>query len=261
LITLLKRWIAKLDDAFFKGRLQKFYGYVADQIQLTSVGSGLGYQAVIHYKKDSRNELARLCDQHGSDKGELQTHGHPYPWESHTYADYYSRLFANSRESVTKVFECGLGTDNPQIPSSMGIHGKPGASLRVWRDYFPNASIWGADIDVNSLFQEVRIKTHFIDQLDSHSIQEFWRWVGLRDFDFILDDGLHTFEAGSNLFVNSIDYLSDTGIYVIEDVSIPDLRRYKEFFASTGFLVDYVSLIRPDDRLMDNNLVVIRKSI
>jgi hypothetical protein len=215
---------------------------------------------VSYYRKDPNNELAKLCDYYGSDKGELQKVGHPYPWPSHTYTDYYSRLFAHSRNTIVKVFECGLGTNNPNIPSSMGIHGKPGASLRVWRDYFPNAIIWGADIDESCLFQEERIRTHYIDQLETSSIQEFWKWTEVRDFDFIVDDGLHTFEAGSNLFLNSIEHLSGSGIYVIEDVYFGDLLRYKEFFKDTEFLVDYVSMSGTNLNFGDNNLVVVRKS-
>jgi len=142
----------------------------------------------------------------------------------------------------------------------MGINGKPGASLRVWRDYFPNATIWGADIDEKSLIQEERIRTNCIDQLNASSIQDFWKWAGIQDFDFMLDDGLHTFEAGSNLFPNSIDHLSKSGVYVIEDVFMPDLIRYKNFFNGTGYLVDYVCLFRPYPRLRNNNLVVVRKS-
>ena len=49
--------------------------------------------------------------------------------------------------------------------------GKPGASLRVWRDYFPNAIIYGADIDKDILFAEERIKTFYIDQLDPVAIK------------------------------------------------------------------------------------------
>jgi hypothetical protein len=235
-------------------------GNALDPMLQSSLDSGLGYKIVSHYKKDPTNELAKLCDDYGSDKGELQTGGHPYPWPSHTYTDYYSRLFAHCRNTVLNVFECGLGTNNPDLPSSMGIKGKPGASLRVWRDYFPNANIWGADIDEKILFQETRIRTHYVNQLDASSIQDFWKWSGVREFDFILDDGLHTFEAGSNLFLNSIEYLSNSGVYVIEDVHTPDLHRYKEFFKDTGFLVDYVSLFRPDVSFVDNNLVVVRKS-
>ena len=33
----------------------------------------------------------------------------------------------------------------------MSINGKPGASLRAWRDYFVNSVVYGADIDKNIL--------------------------------------------------------------------------------------------------------------
>jgi hypothetical protein len=223
------------------------------------MASSFKYKIISYYSFDSKNELAKLCDRYGSDKGEAQDFGHPYDWPSHTYTDYYSRLFRHCRNSVKKVFECGLGTNNPDIPSSMGVRGRPGASLRVWRDYFPNASVWGADIDKESLFQEERIQTHYLNQLDTASIKEFWGKVGARDFDFMVDDGLHTFEAGSNLFLNSVDRLGPSGIYVIEDVSIGDMRRYQEFFEDTIFSVDYVTLSRPKTNLGDNGLVVIRK--
>jgi hypothetical protein len=41
--------------------------------------------------------------------------------------------------------------------------GKPGASLYVWRDFFPNAYIFGADIDKEVLFNDKRITTGYID--------------------------------------------------------------------------------------------------
>lgn len=254
-----KQWAARIDNLLFGGQLQKWFLKTPESKYQESLASGLEYRIVSHYQKDSSNQLAKLCDLYGSDKGELTPVGHPYAWRSHTYTDYYSRLFSHSRQSVSKVFECGLGTSNPDIPSSMGIKGKPGASLRVWKDYFPNAQIWGGDIDTDVLFQEERIKTYHLDQLDRNSIQQFWKQVGQRDFDFILDDGLHTFEAGSSLFENSIDYLAMSGIYVIEDVAWVDLVKYKEFFMNSRYLVDFVLLFGPDVSLVDNNLVVIRK--
>jgi hypothetical protein len=258
---MIKHWAVKIDNLLLKGMRQGFYSRIVDRMSKFSLATDLGYKIVTHYRKDPDSELAKLCDIYGSDKGELKAEGHPYPWLSHTYTDYYSRLFGNFRDGITKVFECGLGTNNPDIPSSMGILGKPGASLRVWRDYFPNAFVWGADIDREVLFQEERIRTLFIDQLNTDSIQKFWEEVGVRDFDFIVDDGLHTFEAGSNLFLNSIDYLSPTGVYVIEDVSEPGLLRYKEFFKETQFIVDYVLMSGPNPDIVDNNLVVVRKLI
>jgi hypothetical protein len=142
----------------------------------------------------------------------------------------------------------------------MGVNGKPGASLRVWRDYFPNATIYGADIDKDVLFEEPRIKTYYLDQLDPESISDMWKQVGVRDFDFILDDGLHTFEAGSTLFSNSISMLAKHGIYVIEDVSGPDLREYDKFFRGLDYRVEFISLHRVGMSLHNNNLVVIRKN-
>lgn len=212
------------------------------------------------YRKNFNSELSELCDFYGSDKGEVKSMGHPYPWPSHSYADYYSSLFSHCRLSLTKVFECGLGTNNPDIASSMGVNGKPGASLRVWRDYFPNATIYGADIDKDVLFEEPRIKTFYLDQLDPKSISSMWREVGVKDFDFMLDDGLHTFEAGVTLFSNSISILAEHGIYVIEDVSGPDLQEYDKFFKGLDYIVEFISLHRVGMAMHDNNLVVVRKN-
>ncbi len=218
----------------------------------------LGFKGTFYYSKNLSCELAFLCDKYGSDKGEIKSSDHPYSWPSHTYTDYYSRLWGHCREAVTKVFECGLGTNNLNFPSSMGSFGKPGASLRVWRNYFPNAMIYGADIDKGILFSEDRIKTFYIDQLNPEAIKQYWLEVSETNFDFIIDDGLHTFQAGSCLFTHSIEKLSSSGIYVIEDVSQDDLKKYKYFFKTQNYLVDYVSTKGPNF-IFDNNLVVVRK--
>jgi hypothetical protein len=76
----------------------------------------------------------------------------------------------------------------------------------------------------------------------------------------MLDDGLHTFDAGSTLFLNSIDKLSENGIYVIEDVIPSDLLRYEEFFKNTKYIVEYACLFRPNTELLNNSLVLIRKN-
>lgn len=221
-----------------------------------------GGDAWLHasYRRSGQDPLAALCDLHGSDKGEVASIGHPYPWPSHNYTEYYSRLFGHCRNAVQRVFECGLGTNNPDLPSTMGVNGRPGASLRVWRDYFPNALIYGADVDAQILFQEERIRTFRMDQRDPASIRAYWQQVGEERFDLMLDDGLHTFEAGSTLFTHSIDRLAPTGIYVIEDVVAGDLLRYQSFFASTEYVVDYLVMQRPQMPLSDNNLVVIRRA-
>ena len=257
---MLKDLVSKIGNIFFVKYYKKYYKkYLAYKSQ-SFIESSCEYRIVSYYQKNMSCEVSRLCDIYGSDKGELVKGGHPYPWASHTYADFYANLFSHCRDSVTKVFECGLGTNNTNYPSSMSISGKPGASLRVWRDYFPNATIYGADIDKDVLFEEERIKTYYINQLDPVTIKSFWGRVGKTGFDFMIDDGLHTFEAGSTLFLHSIDKLSSNGIYIIEDVTLFDLARYREFFRNKKYLIEYVCLHRPSLTLADNNLVVVRKN-
>jgi hypothetical protein len=98
-----------------------------------------------------------------------------------------------------------------------------------------------------------------MDQCDPAAIQAFWQQVDDTGFDFMVDDGLHIFEAGSCLFTHSIDRLAEHGIYVIEDVTPTDLLRYKQFFSTTPYSVDFVTMLRPNRPLADNSLVVIRK--
>lgn len=217
------------------------------------------HKIVIRYKKDATSVLGALCDEYGSDKGEIKSSGHPYHWPSHTYADFYSLLFGQRRNNIRHVFECGIGTNDPDLVSSMGQQGKPGASLRVWQDYFPRAEIIGADIDRSILFAEDRIKTHYVDQTDPRSIQQLWDSVDAESFDVMIDDGLHVYTAGICLFENSFHKLADGGVYIIEDVMPADLVRYQQYFAEKPFTVQYVNLARNRTLHTDNNLVVISK--
>lgn len=212
------------------------------------------------YRK-SPNLLAELCDKYGSDKGSNSFGKKPYPWEPHNYTDYYFQLFEFKKAHVKNVFECGIGTNNVTLPSNMSSTGKPGASLRVWRDYFYNAKIYGADVDSEILFQEDRIETYYMNQLEVDSVKNYWDIVGTQNFDFMIDDGLHTFEAGKTLFENSIHKLKPDGIYIIEDVSPYDLHRFSQFFALTPFNIEIVTFRSPQRKHAEASLISIRKPL
>ena len=261
LFDMIKSAIQRIDALFFGGMIRTVQRENYVNKSLRPLNANLDHRFIAYYEKNYSNLLSELCDKYGSDKGEIAKSGHPYLWPSHTYADFYSRLYDHCRIDVKRVFECGLGTNNPNLSSSMGISGKPGASLRVWRDYFPNAQVFGADIDRDILFEEERIRTLYVDQTNPKSIGEFWTNVGLSDFDFMIDDGLHVFESGTCLFENSISKLSKRGIYIIEDVSLPDLTKYKSYFDNKKYQVDYVILVGPRNLgLYSNNLVVVRRA-
>jgi hypothetical protein len=203
------------------------------------------------------SKLSDLALFHGTDKGGYGLVSSVFPWPHHTYTDFYSKLFTLAKNSVVKVFECGLGTNNPAILSNMTIKGRPGASLRMWRDFFPNALIVGADIDNEILFEEERILTFYVDQTSARSIESMWETIGVNDFDVIIDDGLHTFEAGLNFFEHSFKFLKRDGVYIIEDVSEASLLKFQDYFKDKDFRVDYVRLKESKRFIYDNNLIVI----
>ncbi len=215
----------------------------------------------VDYSKNKNSFLNSLCDIHGSDKGEIESKNQPYSWGSHSYADLYELIFRLRRHDVALVLECGIGTNLPDKPSSMGVNGKPGASLKIWRDYFPNAQIIGIDVDQSILFGEERIKTFACDQTSADDIANVVELADLKDrsVDVIIDDGLHEFHAGITLFENLQKCLSADGIYVIEDVSRQDYMRYKSYFeiAVTQYHATFFSLRRPNARVANNRLVVI----
>ena len=103
---------------------------------LVNLSRDLHFTYLANYAKNERDLLTLLCDKYGSDKGEIDKAKRDFPWDAHTYTDYYSSLFSHCRTSIKKVFECGIGTTNLNYKNNMDINGKPGASLRMWRDYF-----------------------------------------------------------------------------------------------------------------------------
>jgi len=157
------------------------------------------------------------------------------------------------------VLECGIGTNDPARVSSMGAEGRPGASLRVWRDYFPAARIIGIDIDDSILFTEERIETHAVDQTSAESIRLFVeRLPPEAMFDIVIDDGLHTPEAAFSLFAGLSHRLAQDGLWVIEDVPVRRLARYAEVFrrAAPGFALRAFVLHRRGSAVGDNCLLV-----
>lgn len=214
----------------------------------------------ISYNSKS-NILSELCEKHGSDKGFLNFNNNkkPYYWHPHTYTSYYHSIFNLSRENIKLVFECGIGTNNSNFKFNMTTKGVPGASLRVWRDYFFNALIYGGDIDKNILFEEDRIKTFYVDQLDVTSIKSMWDNIRVNNFDIIIDDGLHEPDANYIFFINSFNKLKKNGIYVIEDVR----NQYLKYLQNKlkHYDIDIViGFTRHKKVYGDNNLIIIKKT-
>jgi SAM-dependent methyltransferase len=153
----------------------------------------------------SAARLKELFDHHGSDKA-----------SPHAYHHLYGSLL-QSPPLVTAVFEVGLGTNNEDVVSHMGAGGRPGASLRAFRDFLPNAAVYGADVDRRVLFSDDRIETFHVDQLDPASFDRLPDSLP-REFDLVIDDGLHSPGANLATLCFALGRLKPGGVLVIEDV-------------------------------------------
>ena len=205
---------------------------------------------------DKPNDLNRLCRKYGCDKGYFEGFQDFITWKPHNYTDMYHFLFSCHKIKVKNVFELGIGT-NKVFTDRLKRVSRPGASLRVWRDYFPNANIYGGDIDPKTMFIEKRIKTFKVDQFSASSIKKMWRQINRKNFDLIIDDGCHQFEGTINFFSNSINHLSNDGYYIIEDVYNKDKIRFLEYFSQLNYRYYYFDLSNRFNQ-KDNNLFIIK---
>ena len=152
-----------------------------------------------------QTELCELATKHGTDK-----------WNWHSYSPVYHRLLKDRRNDVRKVLEIGIG-DPSSMADPTGKPYVPGASHRMWAEYFPNAEIFALDSQANLLINDGRIHSFQCNQGDKHSLEMAMPKLG-RDFDLIVDDGSHVPEhqiLTANLY-NQL--LAPNGLYVIEDV-------------------------------------------
>jgi len=258
-------FIKKIDSKFFNSFFYRKYHQILKEDKLLNHRvEEFNHILCAQQNKNKNSKLNYLCDKYGSDKGEIDSLNNPYEWESHTYTDIYDLMFRFQRKQIKLLLECGLGTNNPNLISSMGVNGKPGASLRVWRDYFPNALILGVDIDKDILFQEKRIKTYYCDQTNKKSIRKFCNVsnLKLKSIDIIIDDGLHEFFAGISFFESMFKYLSTDGFYIIEDVIPEDIINYKNYFSNhiENLTISFFNLNKDNKPAYDNRMILIRKN-
>ncbi len=145
--------------------------------------------------------LEELFTKYGTDKG---------IWG---YTPTYEKLMGPRRFEVKRVLEIGI-CGHRDIPNNV-----VGASLFVWRDYFPNAEIYGIDNDGRFIFNDKpRIHTAQCDAYDITALQDVLAGWGAPTFDMIVDDAVHDPDPQIKLMNALSPYLAKDGYYFMEDV-------------------------------------------
>lgn len=123
----------------------------------------------------------------------------------HSFLDTYEELFKD-KQDITNLLE--IGNDK-------------GGSLKLWFDYFKNATIDGIDIDHKMIRaclmkpnEPFRVNLLECDAYDKKNIPK-------KQYDIIIDDGSHTFVDVIKFIFYYLPLLKDDGIAVIEDIQHP----------------------------------------
>jgi hypothetical protein len=141
----------------------------------------------------------------------------------HGYSRYYDMLFAPYQDREINLLEIGVWE---------------GASVKAWKEYFPKATIFGADLDFKPNYVEDRI---FMIQADQSNEEDLKR-LGDVKYDIIIDDGSHEGHHQAKSFTHLFRTMNSGGLYVIEDI----LCAYDDRWNKPFNIMDFISQLPGD---------------
>jgi len=125
----------------------------------------------------------------------------------HSYLPLYQSLLGGKKESA-RVLEVGIGA---------------GGSIKLWSDFFSNATVYGVDIlPLDAMWEGIK-NNPSIQLLTSSNAydQNFFTTHFLEPgikLDVVLDDGPHTLESMRQFIMLYSQIMAEDGILIIEDV-------------------------------------------
>jgi len=171
----------------------------------------------------------------------------------HSYLPLYQQLLISKKETAKNVLEIGI---------------YQGGSIKLWSDFFTNATVYGLDImDINNVYKGIKNKKNIIlhTSTDAYNNDFFINNFLNKNIkcDFLLDDGPHSLESMKQFIKLYSQIMTDDGILIIEDVQswdwidilknevpehlkqfikIYDLRPHKNRYDDIVFTIDKLNL-------------------
>ena len=137
----------------------------------------------------------------------------------HNYLVHYERFFPepNCIDTVAEIgVQRGGGKWKPRHPLP---------SLKMWKEFFPQAFIYGMDLKEIEFIEE-NVFLMQGDQRKTDDLIDFADFFG-QEADLILDDGSHDPYDQIMTFQILQDYVKQGGIYIIEDLNALAQMKYK----------------------------------
>jgi hypothetical protein len=158
--------------------------------------------------------------------------------KEHNYLSFYEFFFQAIRHDRIRILEIGV---------------LYGASLKVWKEYFPNGIVIGVDIDPGVIsYSTPRILIEVIDQSNIEDLIQ----LGVKHgpFDIVIEDGSHLWEHQITTFRTLFPFVKHGGLYIVEDLhtnfgSLADQFRRSSSISFVEYLKKLVDL-----RVADNQI-------
>lgn len=160
------------------------------------------------------NILDELAIKHGTDKNS----------KTHDYTSIYDKYLNGFRDKYSNILEIGVLN---------------GASLKMWEEYFPNADIYGIDINIEcKQYENERIKVLIGGQSDEDFIN---REIVSKNvvFDLIIDDGSHLSPHQIASFNLLFKQLKSGSYYIVEDVCCSYWESHGGSYRKNGTAIEF----------------------
>lgn len=147
--------------------------------------------------------LNEIGVKHGTDKSTI----------THCYLDNYSKHLESFRDKEITILEIGVAG---------------GASIRMWREYFPLAKVYGIDNNPDCAGEGIFIGS----QTDLDFLSNVLTSIGVPDI--IISDGSHVGDEEVLTFKTLFPLMKSGGMYFLEDTHTLYNEHYSGGFESNG---------------------------